>query len=200
MVVELDGLVSLQLIPRNARMVQTRKERGFTQANLAMLVGVDSGTISQIETLRLIPNRDLRVEIAEALSVEVKWLFAQQLLSAVETGAFTQRKALCTEEMLKKLIANRTLPALPESMEDQLAKSMMGGSLLEVVRKDLEPRETGVLESRFGLKDDSPNSLEEVGREFNVTRERVRQIEAKALRKLRHPSRRRHINDYLESV
>jgi RNA polymerase primary sigma factor len=51
---------------------------------------------------------------------------------------------------------------------------------------------------RLGLEDDIPRTLEEVGKEFNVTRERIRQIEAKALRKLRHPSRSRKLKDYLE--
>jgi RNA polymerase primary sigma factor len=55
-----------------------------------------------------------------------------------------------------------------------------------------------VLILRFGLDDGRPRTLEEVGREFNVTRERIRQIEAKALRKLRHPSRSKKLRDYLE--
>jgi RNA polymerase primary sigma factor len=61
----------------------------------------------------------------------------------------------------------------------------------------LSPRERGVLELRFGLKDGHTRTLEEVGREFGVTRERVRQIEAKALRKLRHPKSSRKLRDYL---
>ena len=59
-------------------------------------------------------------------------------------------------------------------------------------------REQKVLRLRFGLDDGRPRTLEEVGREFNVTRERIRQIEAKALRKLRHPSRSKKLKDYLD--
>ena len=62
----------------------------------------------------------------------------------------------------------------------------------------LTPREEKVLKLRFGLEDGRARTLEEVGREFNVTRERIRQIEAKALRKLRHPSRSKKLRDYLE--
>jgi len=66
------------------------------------------------------------------------------------------------------------------------------------VLASLTPRERKVLELRFGLEDGRSRTLEEVGREFHVTRERIRQIEAKALRKLRHPSRSRKLKDYLE--
>jgi RNA polymerase primary sigma factor len=66
------------------------------------------------------------------------------------------------------------------------------------VLKSLTPREERVLAMRFGLDDGRARTLEEVGREFNVTRERIRQIEAKALRKLRHPSRSKRLRDYLE--
>lgn len=69
---------------------------------------------------------------------------------------------------------------------------------LEEVLGTLTDREQKVLTLRFGLDDGRARTLEEVGREFNVTRERIRQIEAKALRKLRHPSRSRKLKDYLE--
>lgn len=69
---------------------------------------------------------------------------------------------------------------------------------VEEVLKALSDREAKVLEMRFGLNDQKPMTLEEVGKEFGVTRERIRQIEAKALRKLKHPSRRRKLQDYLE--
>ena len=62
----------------------------------------------------------------------------------------------------------------------------------------LTSRERRVLQLRFGLEDGRSRTLEEVGREFGVTRERIRQIEAKALRKLRHPSRSRKLKDYLD--
>ena len=65
-------------------------------------------------------------------------------------------------------------------------------------RSTLTPREKKVLELRFGLEDGRNRTLEEVGKEFNVTRERIRQIEAKALRKLRHPSRSKRLKDFLD--
>ena len=69
---------------------------------------------------------------------------------------------------------------------------------LDEVLDTLTDREQKVLRLRFGMNDGRARTLEEVGKEFDVTRERIRQIEAKALRKLRHPSRSRKLRDYLD--
>jgi RNA polymerase primary sigma factor len=68
------------------------------------------------------------------------------------------------------------------------------------VLRTLTPREERVIKMRFGLEDGSEHTLEEVGQSFQVTRERIRQIEAKALRKLRHPSRSRKLRAFLDGV
>lgn len=80
---------------------------------------------------------------------------------------------------------------------DAATYTLLHEQLMEVL-DTLTDREQKVLRLRFGLDDGRPRTLEEVGREFNVTRERIRQIEAKALRKLRHPSRSRKLKDYLD--
>ncbi|MBQ1240742.1 MAG: RNA polymerase sigma factor RpoD [Lachnospiraceae bacterium] len=80
---------------------------------------------------------------------------------------------------------------------DAATYTLLREQLTEVL-ETLTEREQKVLRLRFGLDDGRPRTLEEVGRDFNVTRERIRQIEAKALRKLRHPSRSRKLKDYLE--
>ena len=80
---------------------------------------------------------------------------------------------------------------------DAVASSLLKEQLSEVLAT-LTPREAKVLKLRYGLEDGKARTLEEVGREFNVTRERIRQIEAKALRKLRHPSRSKKLKDFLE--
>ena len=80
---------------------------------------------------------------------------------------------------------------------DAAAFTLLHEQLMEVL-DTLTEREQKVLKLRFGLVDGRPRTLEEVGKEFNVTRERIRQIEAKALRKLRHPSRSKKLKDYLD--
>ena len=80
---------------------------------------------------------------------------------------------------------------------DSVAFTMLKEQLLGVL-DTLTPREEKVLRLRYGIDDGKPRTLEEVGKEFNVTRERIRQIEAKALRKLRHPSRSKKLKDFLE--
>jgi RNA polymerase primary sigma factor len=95
---------------------------------------------------------------------------------------------------------------LGDFIEDEEAMQPMDAAAREMLREQvknalaiLSERERQVLELRFGLLDGKDHTLEEVGQYFNVTRERIRQIEAKALRKLRHPTRSRHLRDYLDS-
>ncbi len=83
------------------------------------------------------------------------------------------------------------------SPSDVVAFAMLKKQLI-LILDTLTPREEKVLRLRYGIDDGKPRTLEEVGKEFNVTRERIRQIEAKALRKLRHPSRSKKLKEYLE--
>ena len=83
------------------------------------------------------------------------------------------------------------------SPSEYTTKSLLRDEL-RLVMKELTDREERVLRLRYGLDDDRPRTLEEVGREFGVTRERIRQIEAKAIRKLRHPTRSKRFGDYKE--
>ena len=94
---------------------------------------------------------------------------------------------------LGDFIQDTTAPSPYDATSRQLLKEHM-----EEVLDTLTDREKRVLILRFGLESGRPRTLEEVGREFSVTRERIRQIEAKALRKLRHPSRSKKLKDYLE--
>ncbi|HZZ76183.1 MAG TPA: sigma-70 family RNA polymerase sigma factor, partial [Puia sp.] len=94
---------------------------------------------------------------------------------------------------LGDFIEDHTALAPADAASHQLLKEQV-----EDVLDSLTERERKVLQLRFGLDDGRSRTLEEVGKEFHVTRERIRQIEAKALRKLRHPSRSRKLKDYLD--
>ena len=97
------------------------------------------------------------------------------------------------ESHLGDFIPDENTPTPSEAASYQLLREQ-----LNEVLHTLTPREEMVLKLRFGLEDGRARTLEEVGKEFDITRERIRQIEAKALRKLRHPSRSKKLKDYLE--
>ncbi|MEG1782788.1 MAG: RNA polymerase sigma factor RpoD [Oscillospiraceae bacterium] len=90
------------------------------------------------------------------------------------------------------------IPDYDAPVPEEAATHTLLKEQLNEVLGTLTPREAKVLSLRFGIEDGRPRTLEEVGKEFNVTRERIRQIEAKALRKLRHPSRNKKLKDFLD--
>ena len=98
------------------------------------------------------------------------------------------------ESNLGNFIPDEDAPSPSEQAADVLLREH-----IEEVMETLTPREAKVLKLRFGLQDGRMRTLEEVGKEFDVTRERIRQIEAKALRKLRHPSRSKKLKDFMNS-
>jgi RNA polymerase primary sigma factor len=129
--------------------------------------------------------------------VHVRWMQAAskvvQVLRAAEEPV-----------SLESPVGSEDNSMLGDFIEDEDAQEPMDAAAREMLREQvknalavLSPREREVLEMRFGLLDGKDHTLEEVGQAFNVTRERIRQIEAKALRKLRHPTRSRHLRDFL---
>ena len=98
------------------------------------------------------------------------------------------------ESNLGNFIPDEDAPSPSEQAADVLLREH-----IEEVMQTLTPREAKVLKLRFGLQDGRMRTLEEVGKEFDVTRERIRQIEAKALRKLRHPSRSKRLKDFMNT-
>ncbi len=97
------------------------------------------------------------------------------------------------EATLEQFVSDQSQPTLYDKVSKELLKEAMNRVL-----ETLSPREKRVLIMRFGLDDGKPKTLEEVGKEFKVTRERIRQIEAKAIRKLKHPTRARKLKDFLD--
>ena len=130
-------------------------------------------------------------EISEALDMPVEKVreimrVAQEPVS-LETPIGEEE-----DSHLGDFIPDEDAPVPAEAASHTLLKEQLASVL-----GSLTPREEKVLRLRFGLEDGRPRTLEEVGKEFNVTRERIRQIEAKALRKLRHPSRSKRLKDFL---
>lgn len=128
-------------------------------------------------------NRRLQIAAAKVRRV---MRISQEPMS-LETPVGTEENS-----SLADFIEDESLPGPADQASRHLLKEQM-----EEILKGLSERERKVLEMRFGLKDGTARTLEEVGQEFGVTRERIRQIEAKALRKLRHPIRSRKLRDYL---
>jgi RNA polymerase primary sigma factor len=128
-----------------------------------------------------------RLDISAERVEEVKTLFFRQPIS-LDTPIGDDG-----DSSLGDLVEDRDSLAPTEATSQQLLKEQ-----IDKVLDELTEREKRVLQLRFGLKDGQARTLEEVGREFSVTRERIRQIEGKALRKLRHPSRSRKLKGYLE--
>ena len=129
--------------------------------------------------------------------VRARWLHAASKVGQVMRAA---------EEpvSLESPVGSEDNSMLGDFIEDEEAQEPMDAAAREMLREQvkntlavLSEREREVLEMRFGLLDGKDHTLEEVGQAFNVTRERIRQIEAKALRKLRHPTRSRHLRDFL---
>ncbi|KKU26541.1 MAG: RNA polymerase sigma factor [Candidatus Magasanikbacteria bacterium GW2011_GWA2_46_17] len=109
-----------------------------------------------------------------------------------------QKNELPAEERMLRAIFGETSPQTPESTPSPQRYSTK--EVFEKTLGSLTERERRVLELRFGLGDGYSRTLEEVGKQFRVTRERIRQIEAKALRKMRHPTRIRHLDGFLEKT
>ena len=130
-------------------------------------------------------------EIAEEMEIPVEKVMEIQKIAqdpvSLETPIGEE-----DDSHLGDFIQDEDSPAPHDSAAYTLLKEQ-----LEEVMSTLTPREEKVLKLRFGLEDGKARTLEEVGREFQVTRERIRQIEAKALRKLRHPSRSKKLRDYM---
>lgn len=131
-------------------------------------------------------------EVAEAMNLPVERVLE---ISKISQEPVSLETPIGEEEdsHLGDFIQDEHIPVPADEAAHTLLREQ-----LEKVMDTLSEREQKVLALRFGLEDGKPHTLEEVGREFQVTRERIRQIEAKALRKLRHPTRSRKLRDFLE--
>ncbi len=132
-------------------------------------------------------------EIAEKMGVQVEKINEIQRISQ---DPVSLEKPIGEEEDSKMIdfIEDNDTPSPIAMSERQMRKKK-----IDEVLSTLTPRENEVIRRRYGLDDGKPKTLEEVGKEFNVTRERIRQIEAKALRKLRNPMRAKKLRDFVDT-
>jgi RNA polymerase sigma factor (sigma-70 family) len=198
-----DNLVKLRLLVNNDRLTTLRKNLGYNQRQFSKYVGMPLKHFVEIETLRRVPT-DLEMDnIASISGKPIEYIFPKSILDAVRNQAFRVREKLVSELQvisLNEAISQNLLPP-GENPEDIASLDDENKYLKKAITElllTLTPREERALQLRFGLKDGRIRTLEEVGKEFNVTKERIRQIEAKALRKLRYPRRSRKLKDYLE--
>ncbi len=130
-------------------------------------------------------------EVAKVMGIETDR--AHTIVKLKQDTTSTSEKVGKEDDITRgEFLEDLATPSPFESSSHELLKSHIEGVL-----DTLNPRERRVVELRYGLKDSKIRTLEEVGKEFGVTRERIRQIEAKALRKLRHPARSKKLKDYL---
>ncbi len=182
---------SISRILRAQRHLTQVLGRNPTNAELALEVGYLSASDVQAILRAHSENKPINLEVQGRLDI------ASQKVNRVLRSA---------EEpvSLEGPVGDEDSSSLGDFIEDEDAPSPMDSAAREMLREQvqhaleaLSEREREVLELRFGLKDGKEHTLEEVSRYFDVTRERIRQIEAKALRKLRHPARSRELRDYL---
>ena len=194
-------------MPFNAKMRKARERKKLTQKELGFRSGIGSASICAYENLRAWPDGNKARAICDVLGRtdvdEIFPIWMSEFLKPRKTDfniyINVDRVALEAPELLElpdSIEVNKK--TMEESVEKNVDNNLLRKDLSKVM-ETLNDRERKILELRFGLVDNNPHTLEQVGRKFGVNRERIRQVEAKALRKLRHPSRansiRKHIAD-----
>ena len=206
------------------RLAGLRKARGLSQDQLAELLDVSRQTVSRWEVGEAAPTAENRKKLSQLYAVPLESLtdtpgwtpppagdpepLPEEIAKELDMPVERVREILKISQEpvsletpigeeedshLGDFIQDDNVPVPAEAAAQTLLKEQ-----LDEVLDTLTEREQKVLRLRFGMNDGRARTLEEVGKEFDVTRERIRQIEAKALRKLRHPSRSRKLRDYLD--
>jgi RNA polymerase primary sigma factor len=182
---------SISRILRAQRHLTQALGRDPSKAELALEVGYLSASDVQIILRAQADNKSLKPDLQERLEIATQKV--NRILRSAEEPI-----------SLEGPVGDEDSSSLGDFIEDEDATSPIDSAAREMLREQvqhaleaLSDREREVLELRFGLRDGKEHTLEEVSRYFNVTRERVRQIEAKALRKMRHPAHSHDLRDYL---
>ena len=177
----------------HAKIVSWRKEHKMSQIEFASYCEIPINRYQLIEQLRRYPTPQEATKIADAMDIDCVTLFPKWTVPVYMDRSNQQ---IVEVKVLQLDSPEIRQLAEPTEIEEELSEEELTKALNEAL-ETLNPREKKVVELRFGLKDGVGKDLETVGKEFGVTRERVRQIEAKALRKLRHPARSACLRRYI---
>jgi len=189
-----NNLVTLRLHARNGRIIQSCENKGITLGQLAQELGWSYHKLSRIVNLWDISKEEDKIEIAVILEQPIDYLFPETLDIAIRKGVFRKRKVELGEPEIFSMVEARYDDT---GMLENIDRKLLAEALPPVLQKALTIREYRIIQLRFGLEDGRSRTCEEVGKEFNVTRERIQQIENKALRKLRHRKNSRILKEYL---
>lgn len=175
---------------KNENFREARILSGYeTLTRLSRETGISIGTLCGYENFKAFPKRNIK-KLEETLHCPFDYLFPKEYREAVNRNL--GRKVSKTFELLE---LPEHIQALSLPSHEEVLCQPNKGKLLDEALKKLTDREVFVLKKLYGLDGERGQTLEEVGRQVTVTRERIRQIEAKALRKLKHPGRSRELQE-----
>lgn len=177
---------------KNNVLYQERKRLDYTHKEMGEFVGVNHRIYAEFENLKLSPLNEKgdwlpsAYKIAHNIGVPIEEIWSQDLLKI-------KKNRTEVEISSKKVIA-----ALESKYQDRIDESFELKEAIKITLKTLTAREQDIIEKRFGLINGIDMSLQEVGETCGYEKERIRQIEAKALRKLRHPARTKKLIDFVD--
>jgi RNA polymerase sigma factor (sigma-70 family) len=183
-------VIGFQIGAFNWRLRRAREAKGWSRAELARQCGMFPGVVGDAEKLRRV-SANAREKMALALGVPEDVLFPGEIDALPKDGP-PQIELSLTREDVQSLSEPDAHQEMTEGAEREALRGQLVGAM-----ETLSPRQQRIMRLRFGLDDGSLRTLDEVAHEFGVGRERIRQIEAQALRKLRHPSRTKGLRDYV---
>ena len=168
----------------NGSLKKARLRQGLSQRELAKRAGLSAGTISQIERMFLTPSVETAEKIAMVLGVRAEELFPRKFLKMMETRPKSQTDYAKMEQAELEWATGNTLYLEENSDPEKFAKDCEKKEIVEVLLKGLSDREKKVICMRFGLNGERRHSFDEIASFFDVSRERIRQLEHRAISKM----------------